>query len=167
MKDFGSITINEMLQWREAAELEVSRLIGKLVFSYSRFVTGLHYCVAWMNLGRDLDTYGSIAEDLVAATLIRKIERHAAAYFGEGSKRHKKFAAWTERAHALREKRNIVMHASWSIEAYGRHAIAVSTPVFVDPPRVITFSADDLLGLSNTCDQLTTELYRLRRAHPF
>ena len=66
-----------MFARRDAAEKEITGLIGQLVFDYSRFVTALHFCVAWHNQGKDLDTYSSIAEDLDVADLLRRIEKQA------------------------------------------------------------------------------------------
>lgn len=78
MEEEDSLTANQMLARRSSAEQEASRLIGQLVFAYSRFVGGLHLCVAWRNDGMDLHRHAAIAEDLVAADLIRRIERQAA-----------------------------------------------------------------------------------------
>jgi hypothetical protein len=166
MEDLSSMTSVEMFARRDAAESEISGLIGQLVFNYSRFVTGLHLCVAWHNDGKDLDNYPSIAQDLAVADLLSRIEKQALAKLGRTSGGFKKYKTWLCRAHQLRETRNIVMHSSWSIEAFGRHAIAISTPVFVEPVKEIIFTADQLRKLGQTCHTLMGELNRLRDEHP-
>jgi hypothetical protein len=166
MEDLSSVTSIEMFARRDAAESEISGLIGQLVFRYSRFVTGLHLCVAWHNEGKDLGNYPSIAQDLAVADLLSKIEKQALTKLGRASVGFKKYKTWLSRAHQIRESRNIVMHSRWSIEAFGRHAIAISTPVFVEPAKEIIFTADQLRQLCQTCDKLMGELNRLRDEHP-
>ncbi|GAA0887671.1 hypothetical protein [Rhodanobacter soli] len=166
MEDFDSMTASEMFARRDATENEISDLIGQLVFNYSRFVTGLQLCVAWHNEGKDLDSYPSIAEDLAAADLLKRIEKQALAKLRDTSTGFKKYKSWLHRAHQVRETRNIVMHSRWGIEPYGRHAIAISTPVFVEPAKEIIFTADQLRQLCQTCEKLSVELNKLREEHP-
>lgn len=166
MEDFSSMTASEMFARRNTAENEISGIIGQLVFNYSRFVTGLHLCVAWHNEGKDLDSYPSIAEDLAAADLLKRIEKQALTKLGDTSVGFKKYKSWLRRAHQVRETRNIVMHSRWGIEPYGRHAIATSTPVFVEPAKEIIFTADRLRQLCQACDKLREELNKLREEHP-
>jgi len=166
MEEIGSLTINQMLVRRASTEQEASRLIGQLVFAFSRLVTGLHLCVAWHNDGKDVMKYGEIAEDFAAADLIRGIERQAESRFGKESEQHKKYRYWAARAHKIREQRNIIMHSRWSIEAYGRHAIAVSTPVFVEPESPVTYTLGALADICSDCDVLTNDLAQLRQKYP-
>jgi len=58
------------------------------------------------------------------------------------------------------------VHSRWSIEAYGRHAVAVTTPVFVEPAKEIIFTADQLRRVSQACETLRGELNGLREKHP-
>jgi hypothetical protein len=155
-----------MLARRDATEREVAAAIGKLVFIYSRFVTGLHLCVAWLEDGKHLKDYPEVAESLVVAELLKRIEKRASAKFGRQSSGFRAYKNWLRRAHQLREVRNIVMHSRWGIEPYGRHAIAVSTPVFVEPPEETTFTADQLQVICERCSQLIGDLNGLREAHP-
>lgn len=155
-----------MFARRDATEKEVSALIGQLVFAYSRLVTGLHLCVAWLNDGKELDAYGTKAEDLAAADLIRKIEAQAKTKLGVKSAYFISYESWTRRAHAIRELRNVVMHSRWVIEPYGRHAIAAPTPIFVEPAKELTFTADQIRYACSECDSLTRELNRLRKECP-
>ncbi|KGM52665.1 hypothetical protein N800_11155 [Lysobacter daejeonensis GH1-9] len=166
MDDFSSMSGTEMFARRDAAESEISGLIGQFVFTYSRFITALHLCVAWHNQGKDLDSYPSIAEDLAAADLLRRIEKQARDKLGSTSLAFKAYKSWLRRAHQIRETRNTVMHSRWSIEAFGRHAIAVTTPVFVEPVKEVIFSADQLRQVCQTCEKLMGELNGLRDKHP-
>jgi hypothetical protein len=166
MEDFSSMTAIEMLARRDAARNEIASLIGQLVFNYSQFVTALHICVAWHSDGKDLDSYPSIAEDLAAADLLKRIEKQALGELGGGSVGLKKYRVWLRHAHQLRETRNIIMHSRWEIEPHGRHAIATATPVFVEPAKEIVFSANQLRNLCETCVNLRDELNKLREAYP-
>lgn len=122
MEDIRTMTGTEMFARRGATETEVATLIGQLVFSYSRFVGALHYCLAWHNDGANLDSYGESAEGPSSADLINKIASQAQARFGNGSPVFKKYTAWAERAHTVRELRNVIMHSRWGIEPYApRH----------------------------------------------
>ncbi len=166
MEDISSLTGYQMLFRLAMAEQEVSKLIGQLVFAYSKLVNNLHVCVAWHNDGRDIDKYGKIAEDLAAAELIKRIERQAETQFGKDSEQHRRYKYWATRAHKVREQRNIIMHARWSIEPYGRHAIATSTPVFVEPPNTIVYTTGALADICSDCDYLAEELMQLKNKYP-
>jgi hypothetical protein len=166
MEEIESLTISQMLARRSSAEQEASRLIGQLVFAFSRLVSNLHLCVAWHNDGKNIDRYGEIAGDFAAADLIKSIERQAASRFGEDSKRHKKYKYWAARAHEIREQRNIIMHSRWSIEPYGRHATAVSTPIFVEPQNELVYTLGKLADICADCELLTSDLVHLRTEHP-
>ena len=107
--DRESLTLGEMLARRDATEREVAAAIGKLVFIYSRFVTGLHLCVAWLEDGKHLKDYPEVAESLVVAELLKRIEKRASAKFGRQSSGFRAYKNWLRRAHQLREVRNIAV----------------------------------------------------------
>jgi hypothetical protein len=166
MEDVGSMTGTEMFARRDATEAEVAALIGRLVFAYSRFTASLHYCVAWHNDGANLDSYGEKAEGLSSAELIKKIEAQAESRYGDNSVAFKKYRTWANRAHATRELRNVIMHSRWGIEPYGRHAIAISTPPFVQPTKERIITASQLKAACEACDNLANQLGALRHAFP-
>lgn len=163
MEDISKMTSSEMFARRDATEVEIATLIGQLVFSYSRLITDLHLCVAWHGHGKELDEYGNKAEDFAAADLIRKIEEQAKLIHGDKTDCFKKYQSWASRAHGIRNLRNTIMHSRWGIEPYGRHAIAVTTPIFVDPVIEITFTADQLRDASIQCESLSRELNQLSK----
>lgn len=154
-----------MFARRDATEAEVAALIGRLVFAYSRLTSALHYCVAWQNDGASVDTYGERAEGRSTAELIKQIQAQAEARYGCSSPAFEKYGAWAGRANAAREFRNVIMHSRWGIEPYGRHAIAVSTPPFVQPIKQHIISSSELKAACEDCDSLVHELGELRRAY--
>lgn len=166
IKDFDLMPMNEMFVRRNHTEKLVAGYIGQLVFSYSRLVTSLHLCVAWHNEGKELDSYSSKAEDFAAADLIKKIENQAHVKFIDKPEGLMKYKQWASEAHQLRQERNTIMHSRWGIEAFGRHAIAVTTPVFVEPIKEREFTSKQLRELCNKCEQLNTELNKLRKEYP-
>lgn len=166
MEDVREMTGAEMFAKRDATMAEVATLIGQLVFSYSRLVSALHYCVAWHNSGASLDTYGESAAGFSSADLINKITSQAQARFGGNSPAFKQYAAWAKRAHEARELRNTVMHSRWGVEPYGRHAIAVSTPPFASPQQERIITSSTLQVACETCDALASELGALRGKFP-
>ena len=58
------------------------------------------------------------------------------------------------------------MHSRWGIEAYGRHAIAIPTPPFVDPKKERIVSTDELVTVREDCLSLAKELSALRERFP-
>ena len=166
VEDLSSMPAFEMLARREAAEKEITNLLGQLVFAYSRFVTGLHLCVAWHDDGKGINNYGDFAEDLSASDLLKSIDKQTHSKLGKNSPGFKKYKAWLRQAHQLRETRNTIMHSRWSIEPYGRHAIAVSTPIFVQPATEHIFTATQLRDLCDTSEKLINQLNKLRNEYP-
>lgn len=165
MENTSPVIARDMFELRNAAEIEIAGLIGKFVFQYSKFITGLHLCVAWHDDGKNLEKYGEIAQDLGAADLLKLIEKRLREKYKTHSPEFKKYINWLNRAHKLRELRNTIMHSRWAIEAYGQHAIAIPTPIFVEPIKEIIFTAVQLREASQSCERLTTELYKLREMH--
>ena len=166
MDDFDSMPSTEMFARRDAAEKEISGLIGQFVFTYSRLVTGLHLCVAWHDEGKGLKKHAATAQDLGVSYLLRSIDKQARRTLGANSNGFKAYKNWLRRAHQIRETRNLLMHSRWGIEAFGRYAIAVTTPVLVEPVVERTFTADQLRFACQACEKLGTELNRLRQDHP-
>jgi lysophospholipase L1-like esterase len=166
MENISLMTGAEMFARRDAIGAEVAALIGRFVFAYSRLNSALHYCVAWHNDGANLEIYSERAEGLSVAGLIKQIETQAKARYGHNSLAFQRYSAWASRAHAAREFRNLIMHSRWGIEPYGRYAIAVSTPPFVQPISERIISASQLETARATCDSLANELGALRHAFP-
>lgn len=165
MEDFSSMPAYEMFARRNAARDEISGVIGQFVFRYSRFVTGLHLCVAWHNDGSALDGYPAVAGDLAVADLLKRIEKQVLIKFEGESCAAESYASWLNRAHQLRRIRNTIMHSRWNIEAYGRHAVATSTPILVEPGRELIFTAHQLRQHCQDCEELSEELGTLRTTH--
>lgn len=166
IKDINLIPGHEMFVRRDHTEKLVAGYIGQLVFAYSRLVTSLHLCVAWHNEGKEYDSYSSKAEDIVVAELINKIENQAHVKFQNNSEGLMKYVKWANEANKLRRERNTIMHSRWGIEAFGRHAIAVTTPVLVEPINEIIFTTKQLRELCANCEKLDIELNKLRKDYP-
>lgn len=166
MEDFSAMPAHEMLARRNAVRDEIAGLIGQFVFSYSRFVTGLHLCVAWHNDGDALDSYPAVAGDLAVADVLNRIEKQVAIKIASESCAAENYASWLVRAHQVRRTRNAIMHSRWNMEAYGRHAIATSTPILVEPATELIFTAQQLRQCCQDCEELSDELGRLRANHP-
>jgi hypothetical protein len=77
-----------------------------------------------------------------------------------------KYKKWLVQAHALRQLRNTIVHSRWGVDSYGRHVIAVTTPVLVDPACERPFTAEELAAAIETAEQLMRALNRLRKDHP-
>ncbi|GGZ72346.1 hypothetical protein GCM10008101_28450 [Lysobacter xinjiangensis] len=151
---------------QRAAEAEITALLGQFFFAFSDFVTALHLCVAWHDSGKGLDQYTAIAGDLGAADLLKRIERQVSKVYASDKSAQQDYLDWLEKAHELRERRNLFAHSRWHTEAYGRYAIAISTPVFVDPPLEHHFSVEVLRGICASIPLLISELSKLRRKYP-
>lgn len=166
MEDFDSMPGDEVFARREITEKEVASLLGQTIFAYSRFATELHLCVAWLNEGKNRADYISKAEDLAVAELLKILEKQATVTLEQESLGFKRYTAWLYRAHQLRKIRNTIMHSRWGIDHYGRHAIAVSTPVLVTPTKEHIFTLEKLNNVCHTADELINELNLLRKEHP-
>jgi hypothetical protein len=161
----GPLTINDMLARRHAMEQKASELIGAFAFRYSRFVTGLHLCVAWHDEGEHLQAHAEIASDLGAADLLRRIDKQVRSKLSAKSSGFRRYRIWLRRSHELRIFRNLIFHSRLGIEAYGRHAIATST-ILVEPVVERDVTLGELESRCRQCETLTTDLYKLREEHP-
>jgi len=164
-KELGSLTAREMFARRDAMEVEISELLGRFVFKYSRLVTNLQLCVAWHDAGKGLDEYRALADDLGAAALLGRIRKQSKTKFDAASTEFNRYREWLHRAHEVRRLRNLLMHSRLEIEAYGRHAIATS-PIFVEPTTEKHISVDELRLACSSCESLIDDLSKLRREHP-
>lgn len=166
MEDYENMPTREALARREAMLEQSASLIGKLIFGYSRFVTNLHLCVAWFEFGQHLEHHAEIAEDLGVAKLLKMIEEQARHTLGKSSAGYSEYAKWLRAAHRLRENRNLIVHSRWGVDSFGRHMIAVSTPVFVEPAKEHVYTAEMLSELFNMVDNLIARLNQLRKKYP-
>ena len=164
--DFDTMPAYEMMARREAAEQETALLIGQFLFAYSRFVTATHLAVAWLGGGAALDAHRERARGYSVSDLLKALRARANAQLASGSDDLSRYTSWCDRADVLRATRNDIAHARWGMEAYGRHAIAVTTPVLVDPPEQREFTAAQLRDLCEECSGLANELSTLRRSFP-
>ena len=163
---FDTMTAREMMARRAAAEQEIARLIGQVLFAYSRFVSAVHLGVAWLDHGGALDAHRERAGALSVGHLLQAIRDRVRGRLSDKPEGAARYIRWCDRASVLRAARNDIAHARWGMEAYGRHAIAVTTPVLVDPPEQREFTAAQLRDLCEQCSGLANELSELRRSFP-
>jgi hypothetical protein len=166
MEDFSHVLAHERFAMQRATEAEITGLLGQFFFAFSNFVTALHFCVAWHDWGKGLDEYGGIASDLGTADLLKRIERQVLKVYSSDRSVQRQYGKWLEKAHELRERRNLFAHSRWHTEAYGRYAVATSTPVFVDPPLEHHFSVEALQSICASIAPLISGLNALRRKYP-
>ncbi|GAB6197332.1 hypothetical protein [Lysobacter xanthus] len=166
MEDLDALPAYEMMARRHAAEKEIGDLLGQLVFGYSRFVDAINLCVGWRNNGSDLENVKKASEATGTFQLLQMLDAYAREAFGAKASSYKKYRVWLAKAHRLREQRNLLMHSRWYIEAYGRHATAISTPILVEPVVSHVITPDVLRDLCATCGNLVKELSKLRAEHP-
>ncbi len=79
-----------------------------------------------------------------------------------GSKRHRAYAEWIDRAQAIRKQRNDFVHGRWGIETQRNKVVNIIGLPTSDEQQVAEYEIGELAAVNDEIRSLQTELNRLR-----
>lgn len=159
-------TAGELWARREALEQEAATMLGHMLFEFSRLDVSLGLCLVWVDSGAKLQSLSETVADLNLNAKLLELSKHVHAKLPNGSKRHKAYVAWLERAHKVRQQRNELVHGRWGIEAHKNKVVNVIGLPTSESQRTVEYTIGELAAINQELRLLQHELSRLREHWP-
>jgi hypothetical protein len=153
----------ELRQAREVLQTRAELLLGQLLFAYARLESKLDLCLVWVNEGK---AYDARAKDVERISFFNKLEllkedaRHAPLDCSSA------YMDWVKRSHALREKRNTLVHGRIGFDVIRGIVIVVSSRATSTILVSDEYSLDELEQVVNEAGRLADDLTILRSTFP-
>lgn len=149
----------ELRQAREVLQARAELLLGQLLFAYARLETKLDLFLVWVNEGK---AYDARAKDVERISFFNKLELLKEDACHEASACSAAYMDWIKRSHALREKRNTLVHGRIGFDVIRGIVIVVSSKATSTILVSDEYSLDDLQQVVREAGRLGDELSILR-----
>jgi len=162
----SDITAGELYARKDELEHQAATILGHMLFKFSRLDMNLGLCLVWVNDGANIGNLTETVADLNFNAKLVELSKYVEAKLPSGSKRHKAYTEWLERAHKVRQQRNELAHGRWGIEANKNKVINILGLPTSDSQRVVEYTIDELAEINEELHSLLCELSRLRECWP-
>ena len=162
----NEITAGELLAKNDALENEAASLLGHMIFEFSRLDMNLGLCLVWVDSGARVEGLTKTVETQNLKIKLDELTKHVIAKLPLGSKRRSAYENWIERANAVRQQRNNLVHGRWGVEAHKNKVVNVIGLPTSSGQQVIEYTLDELAEVNEELRDLQRELRRLREQWP-
>ncbi len=162
----SEITAGELWARRDALESDAASLLGHMIFEFSRLDVNLGLCLVWVDGGAKIDSLTKTVEGLNLKSKLDELTNHVTAKLPAGSKRHRAYEAWIERAHLVRQQRNSLVHGRWGVEARKNKVVNVIGLPTSNTQQAIEYTIEELAEINHELRELQRELAKLRESWP-
>ncbi|MEC5206518.1 hypothetical protein QF022_001474 [Vogesella perlucida] len=162
----SEITAGELWAREEELESSAASLLGRMLFEFSRLDVNLGLCLVWVDGGARIDSLTQTVEALTLKYKLDELDKRVTSTYPEGSKGHRGYKAWTERAHLVRQQRNNLVHGRWGVEAAKNKVVNVIGLPTSNSQQTTEYSIEELAEINNELQELQRELARLRKHWP-
>ena len=160
------LTAGELWARAEVLENDAASQLGRMVFEFSRLDVNLGLCLVWVDGGAKIQSLSKSVENLNLKFKLIELEKHVKAKLPDGSNRRKAYEDWIQRAHAIRQQRNRLIHGRWGVEAHINKVINVIGLPTSDEQQVTRYGIEELVAVNDEIRALQLELNRLRDHWP-
>jgi hypothetical protein len=137
-----------------------------MLFEFSRLDVNLGLCLVWVDNGAKIKSLTETTADLNLNAKLVELSKHVDAKLPSGSKRHKSYTAWLERAHKVRQQRNELVHGRWGIVPHSNKVVNVLGLPTSESQRTVEYTIEELAAINEELRFLQSELSRLREHWP-
>lgn len=162
----SDVTAGELRARREALEQGAATALGFMLFEFSRLDVNLGLCLVWVNSGAKLHSLTETVAELNLNAKLLELSKHVEAKLPNGSKRHKAYVAWLERAHKVRQQRNELVHGRWGIDAHKNKVVNIIGLPTSGSQQTVEYTIEELAAINQELRLLQHELNRLREYWP-
>jgi hypothetical protein len=158
----------EIAEEQERLESESAKILGRLVFEYSRLEMELGLTLAWTDDGRELERLTSEIGDFNLKRRLGRLEAEVKTKYGDvkGAEARKGYADWLGEANRLRTLRNQFFHGRWGISAVRQQVFNVVGLPTSPAQREVGYSISDLEGVLESVRMLRRQLMKLNKSWP-
>lgn len=160
------LTVGELWARRKQLENEAAVQLGHMIFEISRLEMNLGLCLVWVEGGGKLESLTKSVESLGLKAKLDKLEEQVKANLPDRSKRREAYEHWLQRAHAIRQLRNNLIHGRWGVEAHINKVVNVLGLPTSEEQQVTRYGIDELVRINNELKALQCELSRLCKHWP-
>lgn len=158
----GEITGAQMSAARDELELAAATRLGQMLFEFARLDTSLGLCLVWSGEGRQLDMLTKQVQDYSFHKKLVLLKDLVDGAFKRGSEERSSYRKWLDDAHAMRTKRNELVHGRWGIDPCRNQVFnVIGLPTSTDQ-REVYYSIEDLQEQLEQLKNLQTRLHQLR-----
>ncbi|MEQ1621199.1 MAG: hypothetical protein ABL919_07305 [Methylococcales bacterium] len=162
----NELTLGEMMARKDALENEAAKLLGHMLFEFSRLDMNLGLCLVWVDGGTKLESLTKTVSDQCMSAKLVELSKHVDAKLPTGSNRHKAYQAWLARTNKVRQQRNELVHGRWGIDPYNNTVINVLGLPTLEAQRSVEYTVDELAAINDELRSLQRELSKLREQWP-
>lgn len=141
----GESTGAQLIAAREALQQHAESLLGRLLFAYAQLESALDLCLVWIGEGKGLDERTRRIERLSFAGKLALLE--ADVHRLASGKSARVYRDWLARTHAIRERRNILVHGRLGLDVHRSSLTVVLSRATSTTFRSVDISLIDLEGL--------------------
>ena len=160
------LTVGELWARRKQLENEAAVQLGHMIFEISRLEMNLGLCLVWVEGGGKLESLTKSVESLGLKAKLDKLEEQVKANLPDRSKCREAYEHWLQRAHAIRQLRNNLIHGRWGVEAHINKVVNVLGLPTSEEQQITRYGIDELVRINNELKALQCELSRLREDWP-
>lgn len=151
---------------RDALEQAAAALLGTFLFEFSRLDMNLGLFVVWTDRGQHLDALTRQVADFSFHKKLDFLGQVMDRSLVEGSEGRKAYMSWLDQAHALRQRRNELVHGRWGVDLAREQVVNVVGLPTSSEQRAIRYSLGDLREILGDIQRLGREMEELRRRWP-
>lgn len=160
------LTGTEVVERRQRLETVSASLLGRLLFEFSYLDTNLGLCLVWVGGGKNLKALSEQVSNFSLSRRLDRLRETVESSLQAGSKSHKAYREWLEKADRCRKIRNELVHGRWDVDPYSLEVINIVGLPTSNDQRMIRYTLPDLEAHVDSVKQLVSELNQLRRRWP-
>jgi hypothetical protein len=158
----------EIAEEHERLESESAKILGHLVFEYSRLEMEVGLVLAWTDEGRELERLTNEVGDFNLKKKLDRLEALVTAKYAvvASTESATPYAAWLAEANRLRALRNQFFHGRWGISPVKQEVFNVVGLPTSPAQREVGYSISDLQAVLESLRALRRQLMSLSKSWP-
>lgn len=159
-------TGKEIMAARESLESGAAKLLGRMLFEFSRLDVSLGLCLVWVENGKNLEKLTKKVEAEGFAARLARLEKQVNKATASESEARAAYLQWISSARHIRLTRNDLVHGRWGVEPIkGQIVNVVGLPTSLNQ-RSIEYSLAELEQVLTEIVQVQKTLSTLRSRWP-
>jgi hypothetical protein len=161
-RSYDQMTGAQLSAAQAELELAAATRLGQMLFEFARLDTSLGLCLVWSGEGRQVGVLTKQVADYSFHKKLVLLKDLVDEAFEHGSREHSAYIEWLDDAHAMRTKRNQLVHGRWGTDPRRNQVFnVIGLPTSLDQ-REVYYSIEDLQEQLEQLTRLLTRLNELR-----
>lgn len=162
----NNLTAAQVKTIGEKLEYEAATTLGRMIFEFSRLDMNLGLFLVWSDEGSKLDKLTKEVECCSFHQKLNFLKKLIDGKFVEHSNEYFTYSQWLDAAHAIRDKRNKLIHGRWGIDPYKQMVVNVVGLPTSPKQYENYYSIENLEDVLSDVKSLSTQLHKGRKKWP-